>query len=148
MSVRIDCTVPKLMSTSLARLPRSRLLSHITRVCMTLTFSSALESLGRPDRPSSSTLSPPLKLCCPFFNCTLRRLLPKGFHEIFMNYLGRHSFLSEVLNKRSDFKSLQLANVSHPPLLSALHIGNQAWPHAFHTPNVLQLDKMTNLQRF
>ena len=36
MSVRIDSTAPKLMPTSLAMLRRSRLLSHITRVCTTL----------------------------------------------------------------------------------------------------------------
>ena len=57
ISVRIDCTAPKVMPTSLAILPRSRLLSHITRVCSTLTFSSGVASLGWQDHPSSSTLS-------------------------------------------------------------------------------------------
>ena len=51
MWVSIDCTAPKLMPTSLAMPRRSRLLSHITRVCTTLTFSSAVASLGRSDRP-------------------------------------------------------------------------------------------------
>ena len=60
MSVRIDCTAPKLMPTSLAMLRRSRLLSHITRVCKNLTFSSAVASFERPHHSSSSTLSPPL----------------------------------------------------------------------------------------
>ena len=62
MLVRINCTAPKLMPTSLALLRRSCLLhvSHITRMCATLTFSSAVASLGRPDRPSSSLLSLPL----------------------------------------------------------------------------------------
>ena len=55
--VRIDCTARKLMPTSLALIRRSRLLSHITRVCTTLTFSSAMASLGRPDGPSSQTFS-------------------------------------------------------------------------------------------
>ena len=60
MSVRIDCTAPKLMLTSLAMFRRSRLLSHVARVCTTLTFALAVASLGRPDRLSSSTLSLPL----------------------------------------------------------------------------------------
>ena len=60
MSVRISCTAPKIMPTSLAMLRRSCLLSHITRVCTTLTFSSVVASLGRPNPPSSSTLSLPL----------------------------------------------------------------------------------------
>ena len=77
-------------------------LSHITRVCTTLTISSVGASLGRPNHPS------------------------KGFHEVFMNLLGRHSFLNEVLDNRSDFKFLHFANVSHPPLLKALYISNQA----------------------
>ena len=51
MWVSIDCTAQKLMPTSLAMLRRSRLLSHITRVCTTLTFSSVAVSLGRSDRP-------------------------------------------------------------------------------------------------
>ena len=59
MSVRIDCSAPKRMPTSLTMLHMSRLLSHITKVYTTMTFSSAVASLGWPDRPSSSTLSPP-----------------------------------------------------------------------------------------
>ena len=97
--VNIDCIAAKLMPTSLAKLHRSRFLSHITKVCTTLIFSSA--SLGRPYNPSSTMLS--LALCCPIFFCaTSRRLLPKGFHDVFMNVLGRYSFLTEVLNNRSD----------------------------------------------
>ena len=42
MSVRIDFTVPKLMPTSLAMLGSSRIVSHTTRVCTTLIFSSAV----------------------------------------------------------------------------------------------------------
>ena len=57
MLVRIDCTPPKVMHTSLAMHCRSHLLSHITRVCTTLKFTSVVASLGRPDRQSSSTHS-------------------------------------------------------------------------------------------
>ena len=126
MSVWIDCTAPKLTPTSLPMLYRSRLLSNITRECTTLTFPSAVASLGRPDRPSSSTFSPPLKLCCPFFHCAIRRLLPRSFHKVFMNFLGRHSFLTEVLDNHSDFKFLHFAIVPHLPLLKVLYIINQA----------------------
>ena len=127
-------------------LRRSRFLSHITRACTTLTFSSVGASLWRPDRSSSSTLSfPPLKRCCLFIQCAIRRrLLPKGFHEVFMNFLGKHSFLTEVLDNRSDYKFLHFANVSQPPLLNMLYISNQACPHDFYTHNVLKLNQMTN----
>ena len=72
-----------------------------------------------------------------------RRLLPKGFHEVLMNFLERQSSLIEVLDNCFGFKPLYFANVSHPPLLKVLYISNQACPHAFHTPNVLQLDQIT-----
>ena len=119
-SVRIDCTAQKLMPTSQATLLRSRLLSHISRVCTTLTFSSAVASL---------TLSLPLLNSAAHFSlhCAITtRLLPKGFHVVFMNFLGRHSFLTEVLDNHSDFKFLHFANVSHPSLLKVLYISNQA----------------------
>ena len=45
-----------------------------------------------------------------------------GFHESFMNFLGKHSFLTEVLDHRSDFKFLHFANVSHPRLLKVLYL--------------------------
>ena len=113
------------MPTSLDMLRRSHLLSHITRVCTTLTFSSAVAALGRPDRPSSSTLSLslPLNSAVHFF-CAIRRLPPKGFHEVFVNLLGRHSFLTEVLDYHSDFmissfSILQTCRI--PSLNSALH---------------------------
>ena len=128
------------MPVSLAIHPRSRLLSPLTRVYTTMTFSSAVAYLGNPDRPSSSTLSLPfLNSAVHFYHCAIgRRLLPKGFHEEFMNFLGSHSFLTKVLDNCSDFKFLHFANVSNPPLLKVLYITNQARPHAFHTPNVLQ----------
>ena len=47
MSVMINCTASKGTPTSLAMLCKSRLLSHITRGCMTMTFSSVVASLGR-----------------------------------------------------------------------------------------------------
>ena len=94
ISVRIDCTAPKLMPTSLAICGRSRLLSHITRVFTTLIFLSAVASLRRLDHTSSSVLSFPLKLCSPCFQCAIRRrLLPMGFNEVSMIFLERHSFL-------------------------------------------------------
>ena len=121
MSVRIDCTALKLMPTSLAMLRRSRLLSHITRVCTTLTFLSAVASLGWPILHPQHSLSPRLKLCWPFIHCAIRRrLLPKGFKESFMNFLGRHAFLAQELDNRSDFKLFHFANMSHPPLLKVL----------------------------
>ena len=85
---------------------------------MTLTFSSAVASLGWPDRQSSSMLSLPLlNSAAHFFTCAIRRrLVPKGFHENSIDFLGRYSFLTEVLDNRSDFKFLNFANVSHPLL--------------------------------
>ena len=46
-----DCCVASQVSTPI---------THNLRVCTFLTFSSVVVSLGRPDRPSSSTLSLPL----------------------------------------------------------------------------------------
>ena len=103
MLVRIICTAPKLKPTLLAMLRRSCLLPNIFR--MTLTFLSVVASLGQPDPPSSSTLSLPLLNSAAIFYCAISRgLFPKGFHELFMNFLGRHSFLEEVLDNRSFFK--------------------------------------------
>ena len=65
-----------------------------------------------------------------------------------MNLFGWHSFLTEVIDNRSDFKFLFFANVSHPPLLKVLYISYQAWQHGFHTPYVLQLDQMNEWQNF
>ena len=109
---------------------------------MTLTFSLAVASLERPDRQSPHLLNS----AAHFFHCTTytRRILPNCFHKVFMNYLGRHSVLTEVLDNRSDFKLLHFEIVLHPPLLKVLTISDQAWLHAFHFPNVLQLDQMTD----
>ena len=57
MSVRFDCTAPKIMATSLPLLCMSRLLSHIIMVCTTMTFLSAVASLGQSDHRSPSMLS-------------------------------------------------------------------------------------------
>ena len=46
MSVRIDYTAPNLMPTSLAMFCRSRLLSHITRMCTTLNFHQSWHPWG------------------------------------------------------------------------------------------------------
>ena len=54
ISVKIVCTAPKRMPTSLAILRKSRHLSHITRLWTMSTFSSMVASLGRPDLSSSS----------------------------------------------------------------------------------------------
>ena len=44
-----------------------------------------------------NALSLPRKHSCLLFHWTIRRrLLPKGFHEVFINFLGRHSFLIEI----------------------------------------------------
>ena len=96
-------------------LRRSRLLSLITTVCTTLTVSSAVASFGRSDCPSSSTLPLRLLNTAAHFTTVLqsRRLLPNGFHEVFMHFFERHSFLTEELDYSSDFKILHFANVSH-----------------------------------
>ena len=52
---------------------RSRPLSHITRVCTILTFSSAVASLRRPDRPSSSTLFLPLLNSAAYFSLCYKK---------------------------------------------------------------------------
>ena len=101
MSVRIDWTAPKLVPTSLAISRRFRLLSHMTRLCSIPTFSSVITSLGHPGPfIIFNALCPAPKFSIPFLHCairTWRRLLPKGFHEVSINFLGRHSFLSEIL---------------------------------------------------
>ena len=95
MSVRIDWTDPELKPTSQAISRRFRLLSHMTRLCTISTVSSVVASFGCLDHSSSSVLS--LQNSETYFFTLLRRLVPKGFHEIFMNFLGRHSLLTEIL---------------------------------------------------
>ena len=148
MYFRIDCTAPKLVPTLLAMLPRSHFLSHITRVCTTLTFSSVVASLGRPDSPSSSTLSLLLLNSVAHYSLCYKETPSQGFPW------SIHEFTWEAfLSYRSTWKPpwFQVSPFCKCVTLSSLkvlYISNQAWPHAFHTPNVLQLDQMTTWQRF
>ena len=113
ISVRFFCTAQKLMPTSLAILRKSRLLSHIS------TFSSVVASLGRPDLSSSSMLSSTLKFCSSFFHSAIRRrLIPKCFHEVFVNFLGSHSLLTKIFYHRSHFNFLHFASLTHCPYKS------------------------------
>ena len=98
ISVRIVCTAPKLMPTSLAILRKSHLLSHISRLCTISTYSSVVASLGRSDLSSSSIFFlPRLNSAAHFYSpCYRRRLIPKCFHEVFVNFLGSHSLLTKT----------------------------------------------------
>ena len=151
MPVRIEYATTSLIPTSLDMLCMSRLLSHITMLCTTLTLSSAVTILGRPDRPSSSMFSSPLlNSAAHFFHCAIRRLLNKGFHEVFMNFLGRHSFLTEVLDNRSDFKFLRFRKcVVHVPssLKSAFHKPPSMTACFSHSqcPSVRSNDRLTQI---
>ena len=82
ISVRIDCTDQKLMPTSLAMLRGTRLLLRNQGVHYLDIFISG-DIFGAAGLSIIlNALSPPLKLCCPFLHCAIRkRLLPKGFHE-------------------------------------------------------------------
>ena len=91
---------------------------------------------------------PGLKATLPSCFTAIRRLIPKGFHEVFMNFLGRHSFLTEVLDNSFDFKFLHFANVSHPPLLKVLYISNQAISACFshsQCPSIRSKDRLTKI---
>ena len=99
ISVRIICTAPKFMPTSLAIIRKSRLLSHIIRLCTISTFSSVVAALGRPGLSSSSMLSlPRLNSAAHFFHRVIRRrLILKCFHEVFVYFLRSHSLLTKIL---------------------------------------------------
>ena len=57
--------------------------------------------------------SPP-KFRSPFLHCAIRkRLLLKGFHEVFMNFLGRHSLLTRVLYHCSNSNFLHFVTLTH-----------------------------------
>ena len=93
------------MPTSLAMLRRSCLLSHIIRVCTTMTFSSVVASLRQPDCPSSSTLS--LPLYCPFFHCPFFSLCYKKENPTQGFSWSLHKFPWEAfLSYRSTVKTL------------------------------------------
>ena len=150
MSVRINCTAPKLMPTLLSMLHSSRLLSHITRVCtydLYIFISGGIFGAARPSIILNA-LSPPLKLCCPFFHCANKDTPSQGFPW------NLHKFPWEAfLSYRSTwwllwFQVSPFCKCVAPSSLKSAYISNQAWPHAFHTPNVLQLNQMTDWQRF
>ena len=148
MSGWIDCTAPKTYA---------HFASNASQVSPPITHN---QDVHDPDifisggifgaaRPSIiPMLSLPLLNSAAHFSPCYKETLPKGFHEVFMSFLGMHSFLTEVFDNRSNFKFLHFANVSHPPFLKVLYISNQAWLHAFHTHNVPQLDQITQRQRF
>ena len=107
------------MPTSLAILRKSRLLSHITRLCTISTFSSVVASLGRPDLSSSSMLSlPRLISAVHFFHRVIRRrLIPKCFYslrkfawESFPSYKDILSPLSLQLSPFFKFDALSSLN--------------------------------------
>ena len=119
MSVRIDCYVHFANYTSQVSPP----ITHNQGVHdLDIFISGGIFGAARPSIIFNAT--PTLLNSAAHF--VRRRLLPKGFHEVFMNFLGRHCFLTEVLDNRSDFKFLHFANVSHPPLLKVFYISNQA----------------------
>ena len=99
---------------------------------MALTLSSAVASLGaRPSIISALSL-PLLNSAAHCFHCAIRRrLLSKGFHEVFKNLLERHSFLQKYLITVlfSSFSILQMCRT----LLS------QKW---FNTRNKLLTQKL------
>ena len=130
------------MPTSLAMLRTSRLLSHIIRVCMTLTFSSAVSSFGRPDLPSYSMLSLSSNLnSAAHFSTVIKEgdSVTRVSMKSSWISLGGIPFMQKYLLTAliSSFSSLQMCHT--PSLKSPKYISNQAWPHAFHTLNALQI---------
>ena len=99
---------------SLAVLRRSRLLSHITRLCTTLTFSSVMAAFGRPDRPSSPTLylSSSQTLLPSFTLCYKRVSMKSSWIS-----LGGIPFLQKYLIAALIANFFHFANVSHLPFL-------------------------------
>ena len=79
MLVRIDCTA------SYASHVSHRITNN--HGVHDLDIFIKVASFGRTDRPSSSVLS--LPLLNSIFPFAIRRLLPKGFHEVFMHFLDR-----------------------------------------------------------
>ena len=92
MSVRIDCYAHFASYASQVSTP----ITHYQGVHDRDSFiSGGIFGTARPPIIFNA-LSLPLKLCCPFCHCAIRRLLPKAFYEVFMNFFGRHCFLKEV----------------------------------------------------
>ena len=143
ISFGIDCTAPKDIPILLAMFCRFPLLSHMTRVCTTLTFSSAVASLGWPDRPSSSTLSLRLLNSAAHFSlCYKKNLLPNTFHEGFMYFLWGHSFLTEVLEVSPFWKCVapsSLESASHKqPIMTTCFSHSQC-------PSIRSNDRLTKV---
>ena len=65
-----------------------------------------------------NALSSSLKFCSPFFHCAIRRrLIPKCFHGVFVNFLGSHYLLTNILSPLS----LQLSPFCKFDALSSLN---------------------------
>ena len=83
-----------------------------------------------------------------FFHCAIRRrIIPKCFHEVFVNFLGSHSLLTKIFYHRSHFNFLHFASLTHCPLSILSYKSNQAWPNVFYSPDDFQLNRMTDLTR-
>ena len=98
MSVRLDWTAPKTYA---------HFTGYIWQVSPSVTRDQTVPNLNvfiygslfRVPRPFIifNALLPPPKFSSPFLQCAIRRgLLLKGFHEVFMSFLQRHSLLTEV----------------------------------------------------
>ena len=116
MLVRIDCTAP---IDCIANFAHNQGVHDLDIFITDGIFAAARASI------IINTLSPPLKLCCQIFHCAIRRrLLPsvssKFFYDFFLG--GRHSFLTEVLDNRSDFKFSILQKCCTPSFKSALFL--------------------------
>ena len=71
-------------------------------------------------------LPPHPKFSNPFLYCAIRRrLLPKGSHEVFMNFLGRHSLIIEALYDCFNFSLLHFVSSTHPSPLYSDFLCNQ-----------------------
>ena len=76
-----------------------------------------------------NTFSSPLKICCLFFHCAIRRRLHV---QVILNFVGRHFYITELLDNCFDLKFLHFENVIHPPLLKVLwsFVGSQGFTFA------------------
>ena len=147
------------MPTSLAMLRRSCLLLGPSILCtgseppithnqgvhnLDIFISGGILGAARPPIIFDA-LSPPLKLCCLFFHygykVSLSQGFPWGLHEFPWEAFLSYRSTSLITALISSFSILQMS-------LKVLYISNQAWPHAFHTPNVLRLDRITDWQDF
>ena len=131
MSDRIDCTARILIPTSLAML---HFASYASKVSPPITHNQYVHDVdifisgasnGGGGRPSIilNVLLPHLLNSAAHVYTVLYKV--DSFPRLSMkslNFLGRHSFLTEVFGNCSDFNFLHFANMSHPPFLkSDLH---------------------------